>query len=109
MRDIGIGRGRGGAVAVQEECLYQIPFPCCPRDETDESPCKSKRRSCKTGAARRIARRRRRFTRTEDVRVHMGYPTLVAKRGVSDIRREHNAPASMSSTPALLHAKLDAK
>jgi hypothetical protein len=107
MRDIGIG----GPVALQEQRLYQITIPILwyPREETDGSPCKSKRRSCKTGAARRIARRRRRFTRTEDVRVHMGYPTLVAKRGVSDIRREHNAPASVSSTPALLHAKLDAK
>ena len=35
MRNIGIG----GPVALQEQCLYQIPIVWYPREETDESPC----------------------------------------------------------------------
>ena len=31
--------GIGGPVALQEQCLYQIPILWYPREETDESPC----------------------------------------------------------------------
>jgi hypothetical protein len=74
MRNIGFG----GAVALQEQCLYQIPVPCYPREEADESPCKSKRRGCKADAARIVQQAEAKIFQKMYARVDWGHQPQVA-------------------------------